>query len=197
MHISEGVLSPTILATGAVLSALGTGLALRRLKNKDIPKVAVVSSAFFAASMIHVPLGPASAHLVLNGLMGLLLGWSIFPSILIALLLQAVLFQFGGLTTLGVNTFSMAFPGLLSSFLFKELTKKGRKISFLAGFLCGFLSLLIAAFFMGLALIETERGFSGVALTLILTHIPISLVEGIITGFVILYLKRVKPEVLE
>ena len=47
--------------------------------------------AIFVASLVHVPVGPSSMHLVLNGLLGLLLGWAAFPAILVGLLLQAVL----------------------------------------------------------------------------------------------------------
>ncbi|XCH46377.1 energy-coupling factor ABC transporter permease [Thermodesulfovibrio sp. 3907-1M] len=46
-------------------------------------------------------------------------------------------------------------------------------------------------------MIETEKSFMAVAVTLFTMHLPIAVVEGIITGFVILYLKKVKPEALE
>ncbi len=196
MHISEGVLSAPVLITGAVLSLGGLTLGLKRIKNEDIPKVAILSSAFFIASLIHVPIGPTSAHLVLNGLLGMLLGWGAFPSIFVALILQGILFQFGGLTTLGVNTFSMAMPAVLSYYVFKGFLKGGKNIAFLGGFLGGVFSLLLAALFISLALIETERSFTAVAGTLLVMHIPISIIEGIITGFVVVYLKKVKPEAL-
>jgi cobalt/nickel transport system permease protein len=80
------------------------------MEHKEVPKVAILSSVFFVASLIHVPLGPSSVHLILNGIMGVLLGWTAFPAILVALALQGVLFQFGGITTLGVNTLNMALP---------------------------------------------------------------------------------------
>jgi len=79
---------------------------------------------FFVASLIHIPIGPSSAHLVLNGLVGVLLGWAAFPSIFVGLVLQALVFQFGGLTTLGVNTFAMAMPGVVVYFAFKNLLRK-------------------------------------------------------------------------
>lgn len=194
MHISEGVLSAPVLLTGAVLSLIGLTLGLRKIKNEDIPKVAVLSSAFFVASLIHIPIGPTSAHLVLNGLVGMLLGWAAFPSIFVALVLQALLFQFGGLTTLGVNTFAMAMPGVLLYYALRKILKKGKNLAFLGGFLGGFLALIVAAFFISIALMETEKSFVGIAGTLLAMHLPIALIEGIITGFVLVYLKKVKPE---
>ena len=120
MHISEGVLSPAVLAGGAGLAVVGTTIGLKKLDYEAIPRVAILSAAFFVATLIHVPIGPVAEHLVLNGLMGLLLGWLAVPAILIALFLQALLFQFGGLTALGVNTVTMAAP---SSHLFLCLSR--------------------------------------------------------------------------
>lgn len=196
MHISEGVLSAPVLVTGALLSLAGLAIGLSKIKNEDIPKVAVLSSAFFVASLIHVPVGPTSAHLVLNGLIGMLLGWAAFPSIFVGLLLQALVFQFGGLTTLGVNTFSMAMPGVLAYYVFRKLLGKGKNLAFIGGFLGGALSLLLAAVFVSIALVETEKSFITVAGTLLAMHLPIAAIEGIITGFVVIYLKKVKPEAL-
>ena len=114
MHISEGVLIRLLCwACGAVLTVAGLAVGLKKMDYEKLPEVGVLSSVFFVASLIHVPIGPSAAHLVLNGICGLLLGWMAFPAIFVGLTLQAVLFQFGDLTTLGVNTFNMAFPALL------------------------------------------------------------------------------------
>ena len=113
MHISEGILSAPVLVTGAALTATAVGYSLKKMEHKEVPRVAILSSVFFVASLIHVPVGPSSVHLILNGIIGVLLGWSTFPAILVALALQGVLFQFGGITTLGVNTFNMALPAII------------------------------------------------------------------------------------
>ena len=73
MHISEGVLSAPVLTTGAVLAAVGVAVGLKKMDDERVPQVGVLSAAFFVASLIHVPVGPSAAHLVLNGLLGLLL----------------------------------------------------------------------------------------------------------------------------
>ena len=124
MHISEGVLSAPILGTGMALALAGTAVGLKKLKEDKIPRTAILSAAFFVASLIHVPIGPSSVHLILNGILGLMLGWVAFPSILIALLLQGMLFQFGGITTLGVNTVIMATPAVICHYLFAGFVHK-------------------------------------------------------------------------
>lgn len=197
MHISEGVLSMPILAAGAALTAAGTFVGLRKLGNDRLVTVAILSAAFFVGSLIHIPLGPASAHLVLNGLLGAVLGWSSFPAILVGLLLQAVLFQYGGLTVLGVNTFDMAAPAVLCSLLCGPLLRKGGKARAAGAFLCGSLSVLLAALLTAAALSLTDEGFTQAAFTLVLAHIPVMLLEGGFTVLVVGYLSKAMPEIFQ
>src|SRR5262249_15470636 len=76
--------------------------------------------AFFIASSIHVPIpgSPSSAHLLLNGLVGVLLGWRAALAIPIGLFLQATLLGHGGFLALGVNSFVMTLPALLARWTF-------------------------------------------------------------------------------
>jgi len=198
MHISEGVLSGTVLVGGAVIAITGVGIGLKKMNYDKTPRVAVLSSAFFVASLIHVPVGPTNAHLVLNGLVGLILGWSAFPALLVALLLQAILFQFGGLTTLGVNTATMALPAVICFLLFNKLIKiENNLIATVAGFIAGFMGVLLASILVAFCLVFTGEEFLVVAKLLIAVHIPIMVIEGVLTGFVVTFLRKVKPEILK
>jgi cobalt/nickel transport system permease protein len=198
MHISEGVLSPPVLAAGAALSAAGCGFGLKRLNYDRVPQVAILTSAFFVASLIHIPIGPSSIHLVLNGLMGLLLGWPAFPAILIALFLQALLFQFGGITTLGVNAFNMAFPAIVCFYLFGRAVKgKNNFISLGAAFTCGFVAVLFGSLMVAASLVFTGDPFIGVAKVVVVAHLPVMIIEGLITLFSAGFLRKLKPELLE
>jgi cobalt/nickel transport system permease protein len=198
MHISEGVLSAPVLVTGAVLSAAGVAIGLKKMSYHKIPQVAVLSSAFFVASLIHVPIGPSAAHLVLNGLLGILLGWMAFPSILVALSLQALLFQFGGFTVLGVNTMIMAVPAFFAYMLFSPLLKREKTpLVATGGFLAGMTGIAFGALIVAFTLISTGESFVNVAKVIMITHVPVMIIEGIVTAFCVLFLKKVKPEILE
>ncbi len=196
MHISEGILSPKVLGAGMVLAAAGTAVGLKKLKEENIPQAAVLSAAFFVASLIHVPIGPSSTHLILNGMLGLMLGWAAFPSILIALLLQGVLFQFGGITTLGVNTVIMATPAVVCYYLFAHLVHKPGAISCAASFACGFLSVFFSSLLVGTALMFTQKSFLEVAWAVVITHLPVMFIEGVVAVFCVGFLKKVQPELL-
>ena len=196
MHISEGVLSGPVLVSGAVLAAAGTAVGLKKIDYDKIARVGMLSACFFVASLIHVPIGPASIHLILNGIVGLLLGWAAFPAILVALLLQGIFFQFGGITTLGVNTIIMALPAVICYYLFAPLLSRRRKIALAAAFGCGFLAVFIGAITVGLALMFTEENFLEIATLVATAHIPVMIIEGIITAFCVAFLQKVQPSML-
>lgn len=196
MHISEGVLSAPVLVSGMVLTAAGTAIGLKKLDYDRIAKAGMLSAAFFVASLIHVPVGPSNVHLILNGIVGLLLGWAAFPAILVALILQAVLFQFGGITTLGVNTVIMALPAVLCYMAFSPLLQKRKPVAMIAAFACGFLSVFLGALLVGLALIFTEENFFDVSAIVVVAHLPVMIIEGIVTALCVAFLKKVQPEML-
>jgi len=197
MHISEGVLSAPVLIGGGIICAGFTAYGLRKIRNEDIPKVSVLTATFFVASLVHVPLGPSSVHLILNGIIGLILGPAIFPALLVALFFQAILFQFGGLTVLGVNTVNMAFPGLLMYYLCRPLIRSERRwLNLIAGFIAGAGAVFLAGVLVALALYLSNQGFVSAAKAVLLAHIPIMIIEGIVTAIAISFIKKIKPEIL-
>ena len=104
MHIAEGVLDVSTLLAAAGCTAFGLSIGLRRLTPQTLPTAALFAAVFFVVGTIHIPLGVGSVHLILNGLIGLLLGWPAFPVIFVALAMTALWFSFGGFPSPGANT---------------------------------------------------------------------------------------------
>lgn len=196
MHISEGVLGGPVLITGATLAVAGTAVGLKKLDYDQIARAGILAAAFFVASLIHVPLGPSSVHLILNGIVGLLLGWTAFPVILVALLLQAILFQFGGLTTLGVNTVVMATPAVIVFYVFGPFVQKKTALATTMAFACGFGAVLGSGLLVAAALVFSESGFLKAAGLIVGAHVPVMIIEGFVTAFCVAFLKKVQPSLL-
>ncbi len=196
MHISEGILTLPLLAGGGLLTAAGTAIGLKTIDPERIAHVGILSSAFFVASLIHITVGPASVHLTLNGLVGLLLGWAAVPAILVGLILQAVFFQFGGLTVLGINTLIMAGPAVLVHYLFRRAIWSPGFMGRAAAFACGFAAIVISSIGLAASLIWTESGFITTSGVILVSHLPVMVLEGLISLFCIGFLKKVKPELL-
>jgi len=196
MHISDGVL-PTSVAIGCyAATAVVAGYSLRRIRPEDLPKIAVVTSSFFVASLIHVPFGPTSVHLLLPGMVGALLGSAAFISITVGLLLQSLLYQFGGLTALGANALMMGLPALFCAFIFRRFRGSTSTSHATCGAFCGAVGTVLAA--TGLAILLTTAGesFTGVAKIALVSHVPVVIIEAIITAFSVSFLYKVRPELL-
>ncbi|SRR6056297_390403 len=195
MHIVDGALSNPVVIGGAVAAAGGIALGLRALPLERIPAAGVLSAAFFVASLIHVPLGPSSIHLMLNGLAGLILGWAAFPALFVGLTLQAVFFGFGGLTVLGVNAVNIALPAVLTGVIFGRLVARSRPLAAaIWGGIGGAFAIALTTILVALSLALTGREFLAAAHLVLVAHLPLMAVEGVLTGFAVLLARKVKPD---
>ena len=196
MHISEGVLSGPVLAAGAVATAAGVAIGLKKLDGEALVRTGVLSAAFFAASLVHLPIGPTSIHLVLSGLMGALLGFAAFPAIFVGLLLQALLFQFGGITVLGVNSVVMGLPAVVCGLAARPLLKKSGPVFSMAAFACGACAILCSLVLLYLALVLSGEALSVFAGVFFWAHLALVGIEGAVTLLILGFLKRLRPELL-
>ena len=198
MHISEGILSSGMLLTGWAGSVAGISYGLRKTDPDKIIKTALISSAFFLASLVNVRIGPSSTHLTLLAPTGLILGSAVFPAVFTALLLQAVLFHFGGIVVLGANTFIMGTASLSVYILFGRIIRnsEGRLRLMTASFIAGMLAVMIGASLTGIFLMMTDVNFSGAVKVLLIAHLPAALIEGAVTSFLAAWLKKSAPEIL-
>ncbi len=211
MHIPDGILTPEVVVGGYVVAGALTAYSLRKINQSpdpeaNMPKAALMTAAFFVASWIHIPVPPTSVHLILNGLLGVVLGWYAFPAIVVGLFLQAVMFQHGGLTTLGINATMMGLPALFAFFIFQLRTRfnlQGTVATNVFAFLGGSLGLASAALIAWGVLITSIPTYIDVAMergaitSLTLAYIPLAVIEGIFTVMIISFLLRVRPDMVE
>ena len=196
MHIADGVLSVEVASTLGAVSLGFCVYALKKVKNETIALSAAMSALFFIASFIHIPLGPTQIHLLLIGVIGIFLGSLSFLSITVALVLQALLLGFGGLSSLGANIMIMAMPAFLVYIIFKlkVLQRLNEKIKF---FLVGFLGIFFSTLILSLVLLFAKDEYLIASYAVILANIPAMILEGIITLFLLLYIKKSIPSLLK
>ena len=197
MHIVDGALSTPILACGLATSIVGVAIGLRKIDSEQVPLVGLLTATFFIASYIHLPLGLSNVHLVLNGLMGLLLGWAAFPALLIGLLLQAVFFGFGGIVVLGVNLANVAIPAVAVFYLCRVgILSEKPKLAAMWGAIAGAGAILLTALMVAASLALSGENFVLAAKLTVVGHIPIMLIEGFVTGAAVMLIRQVKPELI-
>lgn len=212
MHISEGVLPPGWAALWFVVAAPFVFWGIRQInRRKDIdpsyiPLLGIFGAAVFVFSCfpIPVPVAGSTAHPAGTGMSAIFLGP--FASVVVAfisLLLQALFLAHGGLTTLGGNIVSM---GIIGSFAGYGAFRTGRLLRFNL-FWCGFaagvaadlLTYLSTSFEMAIALHGDQSFWSvlgQIYLAFMPTQIPLSLLEGAVTGGILVYVNKHRPDIL-
>ena len=122
MHIPDGYLSPSTCAALYVGAAAGWYSALQRLKRalftRVVPLISVFAAFSFVVMMFNLPLpGGTTGHAVGVAIAAIVLGpWASILAISIALVIQALFFGDGGISTLGANCFNMAIVGSLVAY---------------------------------------------------------------------------------
>jgi cobalt/nickel transport system permease protein len=275
VHISDGILADPWWLGGFAVAGLLAYFAARRIREEEIPKVALLTAAFFTASLLQVRVGPTSVHLLLNSLVGVVLGRRAGLAIPVGLALQVALLGHGGFTTVGVNSVILTLPALLAWQMFGLLDREswlrvpwyragligtgtaiwllslvfsvvlivtnplsaldpddpildaGRALAvtlhpltlcatvvlsalaawienrlknapeFSLGLLIGETAVLATTLLNCLVLIwGGKEDWHTLALLVFVAHLPIAVIEGIVLGFAVGFLARVKPEML-
>jgi cobalt/nickel transport system permease protein len=190
MHIADGILPVAACLAGHAAAWPAVYVCGRRVEPREASRMGLLAAAAFVSSLVHFPVAGTSIHLGLFGLLGVLLGRRAFPVVFSALLFQALLFQHGGLLTLGVNALNMG-AGALAGWAVWRLpgVAEGAR-AFGAGFV-GVMTpaLLMAAEF---SLAGYGKGFYFVAGLYALA----AAVEGAATAAAVGFLRRTRPEVL-
>lgn len=172
------------------------------------PLLGLLSAAVFFISLlpIPVPITGTSSHPAGTPMAAILIGP--FVSIVlavVALMLQALFFAHGGVTTLGANTFSMGVVGSLVGYgVFRLGRRFGLSLGIAAG-LAGVIgdlavycttSLELALGMPGAAGYSLGKAFLTFFVLFMPTQLPLALLEGLITGGMISYIARVRPDIL-
>jgi len=136
-------------------------------------------------------------HLLIIGLVGALLGVASFPAVTLGLTLQSLLFGFGGITALGANALMMGVPALIVGWLYRRVKGKSLRSHMAAGGLVGGLGTALAGVVLAIFLMTSGEDFLGVAKVALAAHIPVIIIEAIVTAFTVSFLMKVKPELIQ
>jgi cobalt/nickel transport system permease protein len=208
MHIPDGFLSlPVSLITWA-FSLLLIVISLKRVEKdyqeKAVPLMGVCAAFIFAAQMINFPIpGGTSGHLLGGTLAGILLGpWAGSLVMTVVFIVQALLFQDGGLTALGANIFNMGLIGTFGGYYLYKAVRSLFGFSRWRGMAMGtaiaaWASVVMAAFMCSVQLAVSGTVPLQVALFAMLSwHFVIGIGEALITLAAVSYIWRTRPDLI-
>ncbi len=208
MHIPDGFLNWWVSLICWVLAIVGVGVAIRRsgkaLGERQVPMMGVLAAFIFAAQMLNFTVaGGTSGHFVGGALAVILLGpWAGILTMTTVVVIQALLFQDGGLLVMGANVLNMGIVSTLVAYgVYRGVLELlgGRKWGLLAG---GFIAAWASVELSAIAC-AVELGFSGTSpLSVALPamagiHALIGIGEGLITAGALAFVAAVRRDLLE
>ncbi|MEK6560206.1 MAG: cobalt transporter CbiM [Nitrospirota bacterium] len=198
MHIADGILSAPVLAVGFVGTVVIAAATMRKMDLDEIPKVSVMAAVFFVANLIHIPIGPTSIHFILNGLVGVILGPRAFAAIMLGVILQAFLFGFGGVTVIGVNCVMLGGGALIAYFIWQMRHRfpSGDRLEMVFGAIAGAVGVSFSGVILAAALFTSGDEFWATAGYALAAHVPALIIEAIVVGACVTFLKKARPDML-
>lgn len=203
MHLPDGFLDFKTWLFFDIVSIFLVWRSLKKvnqeLSERQIPLLGVLAACIFAAEMVNFPvIGGTSGHLLGGVLAALLVGpWPGFLIMSVVLLVQALVFQDGGILVLGANIFNMAFLGSFAGYyLFKWLASLLNQEK-AAIFLASLISVVLAAIFCTVELAFSRvTSFFPVIFVMVGIHLLIGIGEGLITLGIYLAVKKIRPDLI-
>jgi cobalt/nickel transport system permease protein len=206
MHIPDGFLNMPVIGITWVLAIALLALCLRQVEaeyqERTVPLMGVCAAFIFAAQMINFPIpGGTSGHLLGGTLAGVLLGpWAGSLVMSVVFIVQAFIFQDGGITVMGANIFNMGLIGTFGGYyLFRTLRRLVGQNQ-LQGMVFGsavaaWVSMVVASMLCAAELAISGTVPLGVAFTaMVLWHGMIGLGEALITVATVTYIWRTRPD---
>jgi cobalt/nickel transport system permease protein len=208
MHIPDGFVNIPVAAATYVASGGSLAYAVRRtnekLGEKQVPLMGVMGAFIFAAQMLNFPVaGGTSGHLIGGALATILLGpWAGMLIMTSVLVVQALIFQDGGLVALGANVFNMGIVAcLVGHYAFiglKRLLGEGTQGIVISGFIAAWASVVAAAIVCALELAISGTSALAVVLpAMTLVHVLIGIGEGLITVAALAFLMATRRDLLQ
>lgn len=209
VHLEDGAFTLFWVAAWSALAGLVILLALYRLRGDRMPtsKLAIASMCVavgFAAFQIEIPVLGGGVHLNLTPLMGILVGPSLGSLCVLIINIFSAAIGHGGWGMIGANTLVNVSEVVLGYYVYRLLRSRLRIRHFASGFGAAATALTISAL-VAVAIVSvsdiqgsTQTGAETLRNMLIITvaNVLTGLFEGIVTGYIVSFLGRLRPDLL-
>jgi len=211
MHVADGILSVPVAGVAALASAAAVGISLRQLRDRVadriVPFTGMMAALVFAGQMVNFPLFGTlvSGHLMGGVLAAVVLGpYAGCLALTLVLLVQCLLFADGGLMALGVNVLHMAVVGSMGGYavyaVLRRMLGGGPRAALAAAIAASWLSVMAAAALFclefRLSWPRADYDFSKIFTLMITLHSAIGVGEAVITGVIVSFVLRQRPDLI-
>lgn len=206
MHIPDGFLDLRTCVASFCIGGTGFALAARRINarsnDKSVPLLGVMSAFLLAGQSVNFPVGGGiSGHLLGSTLAAIVLGPSGAALVVATVLfVQCFLFQDGGITTFAANFLNLGLVGVGTGYsMFRLLSRwsHGPTGLVLPAALASWISVVCASVACSFELASSGTvGFRAAITPMLIAHGIIGIGEALITGAIISFLARVRPDLI-
>jgi len=210
IHLEDGAFTPvwiiiwTLLAAGLVAVVI---LALKKDKvsPRSIAIAAMCASVGFAVFQVEIPTPIGPVHMSFTPLIGILVGPGLGSLVVLVINVFSAGIGHGGWGMIGANTLVNVLEVSLAYYSFKFLKNRAKRGFYWSGFGATVISLTASAFLVVLIVtiseiqgsqLSREEMFVNLMVLAILNTVA-GVIEGVVTGYVVAFLGRVRPDLLE
>ncbi len=209
IHLEDGAFSPLWLLIWSAVAAIMVAAALLANRRREIPprKIAIAAmcaSVGFAVFMVEVPTPVGPVHMNLTPLIGILAGPIMGSLVALVINIFGAAIGHGGWGMVGPNSIVNIVEVVIGYYAFRLFKTKLRTGDFWSGFSATTIALTISAFLVVLIVSVSEIQGSSLTrgetlnnmLILAVANIIAAVIEGIVTGYIVSFLGRVRPDLL-
>jgi cobalt/nickel transport system permease protein len=205
MHVPDGLLSLPVAILCWLISAVLVFVAVRRTKGevgeRQIPLMGVMAAFIFAAQMINFPVaGGTSGHLLGGALAAITLGpWAGMLVMTSVIMVQALLFQDGGLIVMGANILNMGLLTVLIGYgLYRASAGRSLGVRLSVAGIAAWLSVMAGALATALQLwLSGTARLDIVVPAMLAVHALIGIGETLITVAALAFILRSRPDLVQ
>jgi len=210
IHLEDGAFTPFWIIVWTLLAAGLVGVTLLLIRRKKIsPRLvaiaAMCASVGFAVFQVEIPTPIGPVHMNFTPLIGILVGPGLGSLVVVVINIFSAAIGHGGWGMIGANSLINMLEVSLAYYSFRFLKKKLKRSNYWSGFGATSIALTASAFFVVLIVSISEIQGSqltkeelvGNLLVLAVLNTIAGFIEGIVTGYVVSFLGRVRPDLLE
>lgn len=210
IHLEDGAFTPFWIAVwslvaAALIAAALVALRKDRLSPSKVAIAAMCASVGFAVFQVEIPTPIGPVHMNFTPLIGILVGPGLGSLVVLVVNVFSAAIGHGGWGMIGPNSIVNIAEVAVAYYAFRGFKVRMRRSDFWSGFGAAATALTFSALMV--VLIVTASEIQGSELTreqtmvnmLILAAINIAsgVIEGIVTGYVVSFIGRVRPDLLE
>ena len=208
IHLPDGTFSIKWVITWWIIAIIIVGLCLywlkkvKKIDNRKITMAAMLTAASFAIFQVNIPLF-GGVHMNLTPLIGILAGPAIGGIIVLIVNILSAAIGHGGWGLIGANILVNMTEVTVAYSIYKALGKinldtfSKAGIGTIAGLLLGNITMILIILISGIQGVNQDIPNTLYGLSLLAAvNMGVAIIESFITGYVVSYIMRVRPDML-